>query len=98
MEKLLARRQRHGWSWPELSRRSGLPVWKLHFWRRRLAAKKPSRRPRRSFVPVQVVGAATAKASSPLELVTAAGVRILVPADFDAEHLRRVLRALEAGC
>jgi hypothetical protein len=98
MQQLLARRQRHGWSWPELSRRSGLPVWKLHSWRRRLAAKKSMRRPRRPFVPVQVTSAPVATVASPLELFTSAGVRVLVPADFDAEHLRRLLRALETGC
>lgn len=98
MEKLLARRQRQGWSWPELSRRSGLPVWKLHAWRRRLAARQPPRKPRRPFVPVRVVGAPSLRVSSPLELVTPAGFHILVAPDCDPEHLRRVLRALEPGC
>ena len=97
MKTLLARRERHGWSWPELSRRSGLPVWKLHWWRRRLAPRRPSRRSGRTFVPVQIV-AATRRDSSSLELLTPSGVRILVTASFDAEHLRRVLKALEPSC
>jgi len=97
MKTLLARRARHGWSWPELSRRSGLPVWKLHFWQRRLAPRKPAPSVRRRFVPVQVV-APTRRDSSSLELLTPSGVRILVTASFDAEHLRRVLKALEPSC
>lgn len=98
MRKLLDRRERHGWTWPELSRRSGVPVWKLHAWHRRLAGKKPARRKPRPFVPVQVVGRASLPASSPLEVVTASGLRILVASDFDPEHLRRLLRVLEPGC
>jgi hypothetical protein len=35
---------------------------------------------------------------SPLEVITPSGMRILVPVDFDAEHLRRTLKALEPGC
>ena len=93
MKKLLARRKRHGWSWPELSRRCGLPEWKLQWWRRRLAKSKPARRSDRAFVPVRVVDAAR-RDSPPLKLVTRSGIRILVPDNFDAEHLKRVLKAL----
>ena len=99
MKTLLARRARHGWSWPELSRRSGLPVWKLQWWQRRLAKRSPARvrRGRRTFVPVQVV-ALTRRDVPPLELLTPSGVRILVTASFDADHLRRVLKAVEPSC
>ena len=95
MKKLLVRRECHGWSWPELSRRSGLPVWKLHWWRRRLAKAKRSRRAQRAFVPVQVVEAARCD-SPPLELSTPSGISIRVPAQFDGEHLRRLLKAVES--
>ena len=101
MKKLLAQRERHGWSWPELSRRCGLPVWKLHYWRRKLfGKKKPSRKSTQSFVPVQVVKRTRPgpQAGSPLELITASGIRIVVEAGFDAEHLRRVLGTLEPEC
>jgi hypothetical protein len=97
MKRLLARRERQGWSFPELSRRSGLPVWKLHWWHRRLASHKPLRRPGRTFVRVQVVDSPRGE-GSPLEVITPSGVRIRVPADFQAEHLRRVLQALEGAC
>jgi hypothetical protein len=97
MKVLLSRRERRGWSWAELSRRSGLPVWKLRWWQRRLEPPGPTRRPRRSFLPVQVV-AASRRASPALELRTRSGVHVVVPAGFDAEHLRRVLEVLEASC
>jgi len=97
MKRLLAGRERHGWSWAELSRRSGLPVWKLRWWRTRLARKRPARRPGRTFVPVKIVESPR-NDSSPLEVITPSGVRIRVAVDFDADHLRRVVRALEPGC
>jgi hypothetical protein len=93
MRRVLARRERHGWSWAELSRRSGLPVWKLCWWSRRLAAKRSVRRPKRVFAPVEVV-ASPRESGSPLEVIATSGVRIVVPADFNAEHLRRVIKAL----
>ena len=96
MRRLLARRERHGWSLAELSRRSGLPAWKLRWWRRRLAKKSPARTAARTFVPVKIVD--SPKGLTPLEVVTASGVRILVPAEFDPGHLRSVLKALERGC
>ena len=99
MKKLLARRERYGWTWPELSRRCGLPVWKLHYWRRQLAGqKKPARKRRPPFFQVEVTEASGRQVAPPLELLTASGVRIVVGAEFDPEHLRRVLHALEHGC
>jgi hypothetical protein len=97
MKKLLARRQRRGWSWAELSRRSGLPVWKLRWWHSRFASRRPARRAGRTFVPVQIVDSPS-RGSSPLEVITPSGIRIRVAVDFDADHLRRVVKALEPAC
>ncbi len=100
MEKLLSRRERHGWSWSELSRRSGLPVWKLQWWRRRLASKRPARRTRRSkgsFLPVRVVEPRPTAGPS-VEIITPLGYRIVVPGDVDPEQLRRVVKALDPSC
>ena len=97
MKSLLAGGERHGWGWAELSRRSGLPVWKLRWWHRRLARKRSRRRSARTFVPVQVVDPPRGE-GSPLEVITASGIRILVGADFNADHLRRVIKALEPSC
>ena len=97
MKTLLARRERRGWSWAELSRRCGLPVWKLCWWHRRLTKKRSARRSLRTFVPVQVVDSSR-RDFSRLEVITPSGIRILVAADFVADHLRRVLKALEPAC
>ena len=100
MKRLLARRERHGWSWPELSRRSGLPVWKLQWWRRRLEAKRPaprSRRSKRSFLPVRVLEPQPGPGRS-VEILTPSGYRIVVPGDVSAEQLSRVVKALEPPC
>jgi len=48
----------------------------------------------RTFLPVQVVDSPEGN-SSPLEVVTACGVRIQVPVEFNPDHLRRVLKALD---
>ena len=98
MRKLLAQRERHGLTWPELSRRSGLPVWKLHSWRQRLAESKVARGKARPFLPVQIVDRDARQSPPPLEVVTPSGLRILVAPDFDPEHLRRLLQALASAC
>ena len=97
MEALLARRERQGLSWADLSRRSGLPVWKLRWWSKRLSPKLPVRKPRRSFVAVQIIDSPRPDPPA-LEIVTPSGFRLRVPADFDPDHLRRLVATLEAGC
>jgi hypothetical protein len=65
MARWLARRERHGWSWLELSARSGHPVWRLRYWQRRLEGT-PAPRPKgdRGFVTVEVTEPELASASS----------------------------------
>jgi len=97
MKRLLARRERHGWSWSELSRRSGLPVWKLQWWRRRLALKRSTRRrsrSKRAFLPVKVVEAPPGPGPF-LEILTPSGYRIVVPGEVSPEQLSRVVKVLE---
>jgi hypothetical protein len=95
VQALLSRREAEGWSFPDLSRRTGLPSWKLRRWADRVPV--PSRSGKRSsFVAVEVVGHAPAGPS--LELTTPAGFRLTVPPGFDPDHLRRLLAALEGGC
>lgn len=104
MAAWLARRERQGWSWQELSRRSGHPVWKLRWWASRLERPQEQRRsrsaksPRRNgaFLAVDIVD--QAPASSVLEVVTRGGHRLLVPARFHPEHLVAVLKALDQAC
>lgn len=100
MKRLLAKRERHGWSWAELSRRSGLPEWKLQWWRRRLTSKRGSGRrsgTKKAFVPVRVVERRSGAGAS-VEILTPSGYRIVVPGDVSPEQLSRVVKALEPPC
>lgn len=101
LARWLARRERHGWSWAELCRRSGHPLWRLRYWQQRLAGT-PARRPRRggAFVAVEIAEPVPTGRSSGdvIEITTPSGYRVTVGRDFESEHLRRVLQALERGC
>ena len=100
MARWLAQRERRGWSWAELSERSGHPVWKLRYWQRRAegAPAKPDRSV--GFVTVDVTEPVTTRAhiASALEITTPSGYRVTVAHDFDPTHLCRVVQALERGC
>lgn len=97
MKALLARRDRLGLSWAELSRHCGLPVWTLRQWQARLSSPPRPRKPSRTFVPVRILPSARAELP-PLEVITPSGFRVRVPDGFDEGHLLRLLRTLEAGC
>ena len=98
MASWLARRERQGWSWAELSRHSGHPTWRLRYWSRRLARTPVAQSTReRGFVAVAVTEP-TRNAGSSIEITTPSGYRVHVGLDFDAEHLCRVIQALERGC
>ena len=98
MASWLARRERGGWSWAELSRRSGHPTWRLRYWSRRLARTAVEQRTgERGFVAVAVTEPAGNTGAS-LEITTPSGYRVQVARGFDAGHLRRVIEALERGC
>lgn len=102
MAAWLSGRDRQGWSWAELSRRSGLPVWKLRWWQRRLkragdtGARGTAGGATGAFVAVEIAPASVS--ASPLEIVTRAGHRVSVPPGFDREHLVRLLEALASAC
>lgn len=100
MLRWLKRREREGWSWAALSGWSGHPIWKLRYWQRRLDrdGRKPKGRAA-TFVAVEVTSPSPSTAGViPIEITTPSGYRVHVPRDFDPEHLRRVLDALERGC
>lgn len=97
MASWLARRDREGWSWAELSRRSGHPTWRLRYWSRQIARTSVAPRVREAgFVAVAITDPTTT--GTALEITTPSGYRVQVTRDFDAVHLRRVLHALERGC
>ena len=97
MAKWLAQRAQQGWDWRETSRRSGQPAWKLRWWQKRFARTRAAESPGRAFVAVELTDA-TSSPPATLEVTTPWGHRVSVPAGFDPEHLRRLLRALEASC
>ena len=97
MAAWLTKRERDGWSWAELSRRSGLPAWKLRWWHERLKRNPSPQTVARSFVAVEIADTLGPTGAS-IELTTPSGIRLTVPAEFDADHLRRVLQVLAAAC
>ena len=98
MARWLAQRERGGWSWRELSWRSGHPVWKLRYWRRRLEGRgRTAKRRAPAFVAVEVTEAGRS-CDAALEITTPSGYRVQVRREFDVDHLRRVVEALERRC
>jgi transposase-like protein len=98
--KLLARRERRGLTWFQLASESGVSATTLQWWQRRLRGTKQQRRRKQaSFVPVAITGPAVpALPPAALEVVLHSGASIRVPAEFDPDHLRRVVEVLESGC
>ena len=95
-DELLAELTASGLSTAAFARSRGLPPWKLYNAlqvRARRAAKKSQST---AVIPVRVTEQRQLR-SIPLELLLAGGHRLLVPEDFDADALRRLMGAL-AGC
>ena len=97
MARWLAQRNEHGWSWVELSRRSGHPAWKLRWWQGRLERNPLPQEPARAFVAVELAGRDRGHTSA-ITITTPAGYRIEVASDIATEQLRRVVDALERRC
>jgi hypothetical protein len=98
MARWLTRRERQGWSWVELSRGSGYPTWKLRWWQKRF--ERSGGWPGTAdagFVAVEVAEPVR-NASASIEITTPSGYCVRVPREFEAEHLRRVVEALERRC
>ena len=97
MDSWLSRRERDGLTWAELSRSSGIPVWRLRYRARQEPARRTGRglAVGRRLLPVTVVSSERTRA---LEIVVPSGLRVLVPPDFDPGHLGRVLQALNLPC
>jgi transposase-like protein len=86
MRALLARKDRRGLTYEELSEETGIPVSTLGYWRRRL-------REERGSVFEEVVIEDEARAES-MEVIGPLGHRVVVSSDFDPALLRRILEAL----
>lgn len=97
---LLDELARSGQSTASFARAHGLPPWKLYQALRlrqheSQRAVRARRRVESELVPVHVASSGVTAAA--IEIVTAGGLRLCVPPDFDAAHLRRLLGVL-AGC
>lgn len=88
---LFSEQQASGQSIAGFCRNRALPVWQFYEWRKRLRAKAEP------FVAVEVVTSEPAAAvpSAPIEIRLRSGYRLLVGPDFEVNHLRRLLTALE---
>jgi hypothetical protein len=92
--RALAEVERRGETDVAFERRTGIPVSRLRWWRKRLRAVRPDPM---ALLPVQVVRSKGSEADSiatSFEVVV--GERVVrVPPGFDDDALRRLVRALE---
>lgn len=95
-DQLLADLEASDLSTAAFARQRGLPPWRLYNALAARAAKRKKAAKRNGLVPVMVKPERVAHAA-PLELQLAGGHRLLVPADFDEQALRRLMGVL-AGC
>ncbi len=94
IEALFALRQRDGLSWKQLAAHSGIPLGTLSSWQQKLSREA---RQRKDFVEIAPAPARRASESL-ITLETAAGLRVHMPADFDADALPRLLAAVGSPC
>jgi hypothetical protein len=88
----LAAWKQSGATLSEYARSVGLSYQRLHWWRLRLGAPQVAEQP--VFLPVRVLESpamATDTRGAGLEIHASGGLQILVPADFDASALERLL-------
>jgi hypothetical protein len=96
----LAAWRRSGKTLAEFSVEAGLSHARLRRWQARLGTSEIAERP--AFVPIRVLEAEPRVADAPaasLEIYAPGGLRVVVPQDFDAGALERLLRAVRrAAC
>ncbi len=93
MERLLARRERQGLTFRELSEESGIAVPTLSWWASKL--RRESAEPEARLVPVEVLDEG---GSGSVTIELGSGLRLVVEPGFDAEQLARVVSALSSAC
>jgi transposase-like protein len=94
MRRVLAELDRSDLSTKAFCERRGIGQSLVSYWRKRLAESDRLKPSSAAFVPVHVVERSPARA---LIVELPEGARIHVPPGFDAEELRRLLRAV-ASC
>lgn len=98
MRRLLARRQREGLTFAELSRQTRIPVGTLAWWSSRLRSEPAGDRAGFVELTAEVEPQVQSRGGGRLEVVLVGGRRLIVPCGFDAGEVLRLVRALEAGC
>jgi hypothetical protein len=93
-ERLLARREREGWTYEELAQRTGLNARTLAWWGWRLRRDSPTR-PSPVFAEVVT---AVEEPQAGVAIQCRDGMRLLVERGFDGETLRRVLDLVRERC
>jgi len=93
MAGLLARREREGLSYRELSEQCGIPAATLSWWSHRLRAES-----RPAFAEVTVVDAEGSAGDSSGVLIRVDDVTVEVARDFDAAVLARVIDVVRSRC
>jgi hypothetical protein len=92
MRSWLARREKRGLTFRELSLETGVPVGTLGFWAWKLRRESRADKPPSPFVELI---AKPPESGDRLEIVLANGRRVLVSGGLDEAQLLRVVRALE---
>jgi hypothetical protein len=83
------------------AQRRGLSAATLYWWRSRLRRRSARPGVRLQLAPVTIVPSESRprpSTASSFDLELASGRRLRVPADFDANALRRLVATLERGC
>ena len=89
--QILAEQRASGLSVAAFARERGLSAWTIYDWRRRLR-EQPGQEDKAELVQVNIAPSAPRTTTIAVELE--AGLRVHVPAGFDAAELRRLLGVL----
>jgi len=88
MKRLLAKRERHGWTYRELAQKSGVKAHTLSWWAWKLRQEEEAP----GFVEVDVD--VPARDAVAIEVEMPSGHILRIPSDFDDRSLRRLLGVL----
>ena len=91
IQRLLARRARHGLTFREISEESGIPIPTLSYWASKQRRDEDEDEAPAQFVPIELENDAEA---GTIAIELGSSVRVTVERGFDEDHLTRVLSVL----
>ncbi len=97
-EREIAAWRASGRSMSAWARERGIARHRLKYWKRRLEGRETGRKEPLSLIPVAVSPAQVLSAARIEVVVERAGLRIVLPTDFEAESLARMLDVVESRC